>query len=249
MRGTCLGQLPSLDGLDVAFGPPPALGFLLILPFLMTFTLEARWFSPPPLPDALREWFGTLGTIETSTQTDLYLPAEDPTLNLKLRDQKLQIKRRMAGPLRTSFGPRAAGRCEQWGKWSFNIGDEQASLWDRDPTDLWVPVEKTRHQISIPPENQSTISTDLPAAPTATIEAELTQVEANGDLQWTFCLEAEGPVPSLVETLMTAGPKLLDDRLPVTLSDDQSYGYVRWLQQLPSVSARPAPEIQIPRSQ
>lgn len=214
----------------------------------MRFTLEARWFSPPPLPDALQAWFETLGPIETSTQTDLYLPSEDPALNLKLRNQKLQIKRRLAGPLRTNFGPQAAGRCEQWGKWSFDLKDEQSALWDRDPTDLWVPVQKTRHQLSIPPENQSSLSPDLPTVPSATIQAELTQVEAHGDLQWTFCLEAEGPVPGLVDTLMAAGPQLLDDRLPVTLPDDQSYGYVRWLQQLPSVTTRPPPKIQIPPS-
>lgn len=215
----------------------------------MTLTLEARWFSPLPLPDAFQAWFENLGSIETSSQTDLYLPAEDPTLNLKLRDRQLQIKRRLAGPLRTSFSPQAAGRCEQWGKWSFDLRDRQSSPWDRDPTDMWIPVEKTRHQLSIPPESQSSLSTELPTAPSATIEAELTQVEANGDHQWTFCLEVEGPVPSLVDTLMAAGPQLLDDRLPVTLSDDQSYGYIRWLQQLSSVSARPAPKIQVPRSQ
>lgn len=217
--------------------------------FPMTFTLEARWFGSPPLPDALRAWFDSLGTIKSTTQTDLYLPAEDPALNLKLRNHQLQVKRRLAGPRRTSFSPQAAGRCEQWVKWSFDLRNGQPSLWDQDPTDLWVPIGKTRHQISIPPENQSSLSTDLPATPSATIDAELTQLEAKDEAAWTFCLEAVGPVPSLVDTLAAAGAQLLDDRLPVTLPDEQSYGYIRWLQQLPSVSARPAPKIQIPRSQ
>jgi hypothetical protein len=215
----------------------------------MTCTLEARWFGAPPLPDTLREWFGTLGPVETSTRRDLYLPAEDPAFNLKLRDQQLQIKRRLAGPLRTSFSSRASGRREQWVKWSFDLQDGRPSLWDQDPTDLWVPVEKTRHQTSILPEHQSSLSTNLPTTPAATIKAELTQAEASGTLRWTLCLEAEGPVSSLTDTLTVAGAELLDDRLPVTLSDDQSYGYVRWLQQLPSVSARPAPQIRVPRSQ
>lgn len=215
----------------------------------MTFTLEARWFGTPPLPHALQEWFENVGTVATTKQTDLYLPAEDPALNLKLRDHQLQVKRRLAGPLRTRFGSQAVGRCEQWGKWSFNLENEQPSLWDQDPTDLWVPVEKTRREISISPEHQSSLSPDLPTAPSATIEAELTQVETNDDASWTFCLEAVGPVPGLADTLMSAGAQLLDDRLPVSLSDDQSYGYIRWLQQLPSVSARPALEIQVPPSQ
>ncbi len=213
----------------------------------MTFTLEARWFGPSPLPAALREWFGTLGAVETSTQSDLYLPAEDPTLNLKLRNGQLQIKQRLAGPLRTSFGPRAAGRCEQWVKWRFALKESAPSLREEDPTDLWVRVEKTRHQLSISPEAQSSLAPELPTSPPATIEAELTTVEAAGQTAWTLCAETEGPVSSLTDTLHTAAPLLLDDRLPVALSPDQSFGYIRWLQQLPAVTTRPGPEIQVPR--
>lgn len=217
------------------------------LAFPMTCTLEARWFGTPPLPPALLDWFHTLGTVETRTQTDLYLPAEDSALNLKLREGQLQIKRRLAGPLRTSFSTQAAGRCEQWGKWNFDLREGTSSLWEEDPTDLWIAVEKTRHQISIPPEEQSSLSPNLPTTPSATIEVELTTIETGHDTTWTFCFETQGPVPSLADTLMTAAPLLLDDSLPVTLPEDQSFGYIRWLQQLPSVSTRPAPEMQIPR--
>lgn len=215
----------------------------------MTGTLEVRWFGPSPLPNELREWFNTLGTINTSTQTDLYLPAEDPTLNVKLRDRQFQIKRRLAEPFRTCFSPRAIGRCEQWTKWSFPLADDQSSVENRDATTLWVPVEKTRHQISISPEDQTALSPKLPATPAATIDLELTQLDVDDDSHWTFCLEAAGEIPGLVDTLEAAGPILLDDRVPIPLSDDQSYGYIHWLQQLPSVSTRPAPEIQDPRSQ
>lgn len=211
----------------------------------MIFTLEARWFGTPPLPDALREWFQTLGAVETYTQTDWYLPAEDPALNLKVRDDQVQIKRRLAGPFRTSFSPHAAGRCEQWGKWSFGLQDE-AEVGTQDPTGLWARVEKTRHQISIPADRQSSLTNDLPTSPPVSIELELTALEAGNDSAWTFCLETEGPIDSLRDTLMTAGPLLLNDRLPVALPDDQSFGYVRWLQQLPSTSLRPLSDVQVP---
>lgn len=213
----------------------------------MTGTLEVRWFGPLPFPNELREWFTTLGTVNTSTQTDLYLPAQDPTLNVKLRDQQFQIKRRLAEPFRTRFSPRAAGRCEQWIKWSFDLADDQSSVESLDSTSLWVSVEKIRHQISIPPEEQSALSPELPTTPAATIDLELTQLDVDDDRHWTFCFETVGAIPSLVDTLEAAGPVLLDDRLPIPLSDDHSYGYIRWLQQLSSVSTRPAPEIQVPR--
>lgn len=212
----------------------------------MTLTLEARWFGTPPLPDSLRTWFKGLGTIRTSEKTDLYLPAEDPTLNLKLRDDQFQIKRRLADPFRTTLGPKAAGQCEQWVKWSFEL-TEESSLWEEDPTALWVPVEKTRHQLTISPEAQSSLTPDLPTTPPASIDVELTTLKADSESAWTLCVEAEGPVSSLGDTLTTAAPLLLDDRLPVTLPSDQSFGYVRWLQQLSGVSPRPAPALQIPQ--
>ena len=213
----------------------------------MTFTLEARWFGSSPLPDALRDWFDTLGPVETSTQDDLYLSAEDPALNVKLRDDQLQIKRRLAGPFRRAFGPSATARCEQWVKWKFGPEVEQPSLWDDDRTGLWILVNKTRHQCTIDAEVQSTLSPDLPTSPPASIELELTTLETESESAWTFCLETEGPVSSLADTLTTAAPLLLDEQLPVALPDEQSFGYVRWLQQLPGVSTGPTPEIRVPR--
>ena len=213
----------------------------------MTYTLEARWFGTPPLPAALRDWFDTLASPKTSTRTDLYLPAADPTLNLKLRGDQVQVKRRLAGPIRTSFGPKAAGCCEQWAKWSFRLSEEESLPGDEEPTDQWIPVEKTRHQFAIPAGDQSALTSTLPTSPPATIEAELTEVEADAATAWTLCVETKGPVSSLVDTLTTAAPLLLDDQLPVSLSTDQSFGYIRWLQQLPAVSTRPAPEVQISR--
>jgi hypothetical protein len=213
----------------------------------MKFTLEARWFDTLPVPEALMEWFQSLGTVETSTQADLYLPADDPTFNLKLRDDQLQIKRRVAGPFRTALGPKAAGACEQWSKWNFDLDEAPDSLWDDDPTGLWVSLNKTRRQLTIPPESQSALIDDLPTTPSATINVELTTVEAEVDTAWTFCLETEGPVSSLADTFMTAAPLLLDESLPLSLPADQSFGYVRWLQQRPDGPTRPTPEIQIPR--
>lgn len=211
----------------------------------MTFTLEVRWFGTPPLPDELRRWLDTLGAVETSTQNDLYLPAGDSALNVKLRDDELQIKRRLAGPFRRTFGPKATGRCEQWVKWRFGPEEEQPSLWEEDPTGVWVSVKKTRHQCTIDPKAQSSLTADLPTSPPASIEVELTTLDAESESAWTLCLEAEGPVQSLGDTLTIAAPLLLDDRLPVVLSSEESFGYVHWLQQVAEVSTRPAPENQI----
>jgi len=212
----------------------------------MIHTLEVRWFGTPPLPPALHEWFQTLGEVQTTSQTHLYLPAEDPALNVKVRDGQLQIKRQLGGPFRKAFGTQADGHCEQWGKWSFDLAAERSVLWDDDPSNLWVAVQKTRHQLKIPAADQPSLTDALPTTPPALVAAELTTLQVQDTSAWTFCVEAEGPVESLVETLLTAAPQLLNDTPPFSLSPDESYGYVRWLQQLPTVHTRPASEIQIP---
>jgi len=211
----------------------------------MAHTLEARWFASPPLPPALRDGFDALGLVKTRSQTDLYLPTEDASLNVKLRDGHVQIKRRLSGPFQKALAPHATGNLEHWTKWSFPLATERAALWDDDPTDLWVPVQKTRHQLAVPPSEQTALADTLPTAPPATLNAEVTTVEAGPDKAWTLCVEAEGPTPSLSDTLLAAAPRLLDGLSSVSLSPDQSYGYARWLQQRPGANPRPAPTVRI----
>lgn len=212
----------------------------------MSPTLEVRWFENGPLPSRLRDWFEELEPEPPSTWTDVYLPCEEPGLNLKVRDVKMQIKRRLAGPTRQAFSPRAVGRYEEWIKWSFHLADGALALEDPDPTALWTPIEKTRHQRRFDAEAQSALTEALPTTPAATVMIELTSLTTPEETAWTLCLEAEGPPSSLVDTLTTAGTFLFDSDLPVSLIADHSFGYVRWLQQLPSVQSGPAPGLLIP---
>lgn len=215
----------------------------------MSPTLEVRWFENGPPPSGLRHWFEDLEPEPPSTWTDLYLPCEDPGLNLKVRDEKCQIKRRLAGPTRHAFGPAAVGRYEEWIKWSFDLANGPSAPWDDDPTALWTPIEKMRHQRRLDAEAQSALTEALPTTPPATVMIELTTLTTLDQTAWTLCLEAEGPPSILVDTLTTAGTFLFDSELPVSLTADRSFGYVRWLQQLPSVQSGPAPELLIPMAE
>lgn len=211
----------------------------------MESTLEMRWFESGSPPAELRDWFEDLGRPSSNTRTDLYLPCGDPARNLKLRNGRIEVKQRLAGPIRRSFGPAVTGDCEQWTKWSFPLRETPTPLTD-DPTDLWVPVEKTRTRHAFEATEQTDLSGELPASPPATVLVELTEVTAGSATAWTFCLETAGPSSGLVETLTAAGSTLLTDGFPTTLSADRSFGYVRWLQGLPTVTDEPAPEVRIP---
>lgn len=209
-------------------------------------TLEVRWFEHGAVPPPLRDWFAQFEPEPPSTWTDYYLPSQDAGLNLKVRDEKMQIKRRLAGPTPYTFGPRAAGRREQWIKWSFDLADGSPRAWTDDPTELWIPIEKTRHQHTYEPEAQSALAGALPTTPAATVMIEVTTLKTPDETAWTLCVEAEGPPNGLEKTLTVAGTALLDADLPVPLRANRSFGYVRWLQELPSVESGPAAELLIP---
>lgn len=213
---------------------------------LMSLTLEVRWFGTGPVPQDLQDWFGELGATSPSAWTDLYLPSEDPAMNLKLRSDNFQVKKRLAGPTRYSFGPHVTGRLEQWAKWSFPVEDASLSLPEHDASDLWVPVKKTRHQFAFTDDEQKIFSEGLPLSPPATIEIECTEVVAKEENAWTICLETEGPPQALLETLTTVGPVLFTEDFPVGLSEEESFGYAQWLQQLSSDDDWVPSEVLIP---
>lgn len=197
-----------------------------------TLTLETRWFGTGSLPKAVEDWFTTLGPIDTSTRTDLYFHPYDISLNVKIRDdygELLQIKRQLGRTLTRTFGPDVTGRAEQWYKWSFSL-DDTPNLWNEDHTGLWIPVEKTRMQQSFDGDEIELLENNVSDTRT-TIGIELTEVVAEDETAWTFCLEVNGPSESLEETLDIAGSVLLKGEFPVSLSASQSFGYTHWLRQ------------------
>lgn len=201
----------------------------------MSTTLEVRWFKSSPLPDAVQEWFENLDPDAASTWTDVYLPSEDAGYNVKVREDMLQIKRRRTEPVSHTFAPPVTGRYEQWKKWSFDLAEQAPDPSTDTDAEMWIPIEKTRRQRTYDPEWQAKLGRGLPTSPTTTVLIELTTLTTPRETAWTLCLEAEGPPSRLSEPLLAAGDTLFDTDFPLSLTADESFGYVRWLQQLPSV--------------
>lgn len=200
----------------------------------MDITLEVRWFVPGAVPDAVADWFDDVGAERESERTDLYLVSSDPTLNVKLREGKLQTKHRIGGPSPTRWGESLAGERERWVKWSFELDDDAPDLFDDDPTGLWVPVHKRRDQLELDDDDQharlnGTMTTTNPAD----AALELTRVEAAGHEAWTVCVETEGPPQALEATLQQVSRHLFAGGFPHPLPTEQSMGYVGWLTTLP----------------
>lgn len=193
----------------------------------MDHTLEVRWFYPGRPPASLLDWISDLGAEKESTRTDLYLVSDDPAMNVKLREGKVQTKHRLDAPSTIQFGSDVRGSRERWVKWSFALNGSH-DLLDEDPTGLWVPVHKERLQLSLDADDQRDRIDDWNGFEPEEAALELTTVSARGETAWTICVESEGNPDGLVDTLRQAGDHLMQE-IPRSMDADRSFGYAQWI--------------------
>ena len=172
-------------------------------------TAEARWFLRGPVPEPVRAWFDALGPPpETEARTDRYLAPSSRRLGVKVREGRVEAKRRdgPAGHLRVG---RAASDVTLWSKWSFELAA------DAEPVGPWVEVAKRRRQRE---------------AAGGACALELAEVTVEGEAWWSVCLEATGPTDAARRTALVeaAGPWLGRDDAPA-LPDEAALGYPAWL--------------------
>ncbi len=203
----------------------------------MDDTLEVRWFLDGTAPDSVVDWIHSLGAEAESARTDLYLVSDDPGMNVKLREGKVQTKHRMGDRTPISFADAVHGVQERWVKWSFPTVEQHHDLFNDDPTGLWVPVNKERIRLEIDPDEQADRLDHLIESDPAEAKIELTEVRAQGQQAWSICMEAEGRPEALPGTLQQMGNYLFGQGTPPSLSKGDSYGYARWIQALKTSSS------------
>jgi hypothetical protein len=207
----------------------------------MDDTLEVRWFVDGAPPDPVVDWIHSLGAEAESTRTDLYLVSDDPGMNVKLREGKVQTKHRMGDRTPITFADAVHGVQERWVKWSFPTVEQHHDLFNDDPTGLWVPVNKERIRLEIDPDEQAEVLDHMIESNPAEAKIELTEIRAEGQQAWTICMEAEGRPKALPGTLQQMGNYLFGQGTPPSLSKDDSYGYARWIQTLTAASKNAEP--------
>ena len=179
-----------------------------------TRTAEVRWFVPGALPEPVRQWFAALGPpVDEQTRADRYLAPSSEALGVKLREGRLEPKRRqaIAGPFRTD---RARATVETWAKWSFPLADGVG-----EPGDGWIAVGKTRRQRYL-------------EAGGGRCALEVAEVEAGGARWWSVCLEASGPDDDARRAALGAGAGWLAHPDAPALPATAAMGYPAWLMQL-----------------
>jgi hypothetical protein len=203
----------------------------------MDQTLEVRWFYDGMPPDAVVSWFESLNPHQQSEREDLYLISNDPSLNVKLREGKIQLKRHSGGRTRTAFSSAVRGVREYWQKWSFPLTADAPDLFTDDPSGLWMPVTKSRMQRVYEPDEQRALLDTLDEPNPAKALVELTRVTQGEHTAWTICMEAEGQAEALEGTLRQMGCYVFNQDTPPDLAPAHSFGYVRWLERLEAHAA------------
>lgn len=174
-------------------------------------TAEARWFQEGEIPADVRAWFDALGpAVEAEERTDYYLAPTDDALGVKVREGRIETKRRDGAPGRLQAG-RAEAAIGVWAKWSFSAEG------DPEPTGAWVAVEKTRWQREVETAG-------------ASCSLELGEVTVEGDVWWTVALEASGGDEAARRLALVEAARqwLGRDDAPV-LPASAAMGYPAWL--------------------
>lgn len=193
-------------------------------------SLEARWFFPGTILPEAEDWFASLGTPEAQPpRTDIYLLGTGNGMGLKLREGRMEAKKRTSSYGHMDFGAGIRGLVEGWLKWSFSAEKGMMTALLDDPH--WISVEKTRRIFYY----------RLAADKNLVLSAPGRQIDAGGGLElaalrfdqqdwWTVGVEVFGPEEVLPDILGRILKRSKEKMGKFLLPGEYSFSYPSWLE-------------------
>jgi hypothetical protein len=181
--------------------------------------------------------------VQEPARTDRYLRLPDSEgLNVKLREGRIEIKRRVGEVRAVRFHERVTGVVEGWRKWRFELAEPGSSrVQAASPASSWISVHKERRIRTYHVEKDEDVTARSGPKPAATgCELELSRVRAAGQIWWTLAFEAFGDESALRENLLLVARYVVSTDEPPSLPVSNSRGYAAWLIRLtgPEASRR-----------
>ena len=195
-------------------------------------TVEVRWFERGPIPAGVADWFagGAIEPAEQIPRTDHYLqlPAED-AVGIKLREGRLEVKKRHERYGAAHFHDRAAGLVEGWQKWSFALADDPP-LSDETLSGSWLAVRKARRLRKFAAGGAGGVF-EIPIDESASLGCyvELASLQVYQAEWWSVCLEAFGGQADLSGVLLAVGEQVFASQAAPHLALERSAGYPAFL--------------------
>lgn len=196
----------------------------------MRSTVEVRWFEKGSIPGSVASWFERLaGEVAVqSPRTDRYLLPTHAGTNVKLREGRVEIKRRDGDPDVVTFASGLTGQLGHWRKWAFPT--ETSATQYAGETSWWIDVTKARRMRAYHVDEEGAVQPGTWGAPSARgCGVELAHVSVHGETWWSLCLEAFGEAGRRVDVLRCAAAHVTATGTPPELGTEQSFGYPEWL--------------------
>jgi hypothetical protein len=196
-------------------------------------TIEVRWFDRGITPPAILSRFSKIHpkVWAEPEHTDYYYSLlNDDTIGIKLRENRIEIKKRRAVSKLIRFTSQAAGVLETWEKWSIALHPVEINFNEIADGTIWFGIRKQRNLqryqlteslIPIP------VAYHRRVPPGFTLE--LSQITIKQENWWTMAFEfyetANNPITeiqNIIKEIVSSLPNLrLDSQL--------SFGYPQFL--------------------
>jgi hypothetical protein len=200
-------------------------------------TVEARWFMAGRPAEEVQRWFERRGPVTNAQpRTDSYLCLPGMTsIGVKLREGKLEVKRRDIDFGLAPLGSRATGRLGLWRKWSFTVAGTDRT---EAPDDDWISIEKKRRLRKYAISGITGLTAvDPDSFPERGCSVELTEMNVRDVEWWSVGFEAFGPDEAhLRGTLELVATTCLDSQDHPALHAENSFDYPEWLAGLAHIS-------------
>jgi len=201
-------------------------------------TAEVRWFNKGSIPPAMMNWFTKIHPqvwIEAE-HTDFYysLPNDDTT-GIKLRANRIEIKKRQAVEKSVRFTPLAIGAIETLEKWSITLRPAEINFNEIAGDPIWVEVRKQRNL------QRYQLSASLSPIPVAYhrrvpqgFTLELSQITTKQERWWTIAFEFYGIANIPITKIQNITREIVNSLPNLQLEPHSSFGYPQFLNRQPA---------------
>lgn len=195
-------------------------------------TLEVRWFLRGQIPETIAQDFhqGTIvPPLEKREDWYLQLPHNEE-LGIKLRENKVEIKKRVDDRGTRQLSEHVAGQLEEWVKWGFGSDIENQLFLEHAFQQEWIAIKKSRQQKTYQILNQKITEVIDPACPIERgCNLELATLEMQNQTWFSLGFEAFGERDRLQETFDQVVHYVLKNSQFSTLQAENSYSYPGWI--------------------
>lgn len=199
----------------------------------MLKSTEIRWFFEGKIPPNVTKILEETSIDISENRTDHYLLVQGcNNIGIKIRNSRLEIKRRRDVQSYSISKLNISGNIERWERWEWNdktACNEIEQLTDKDDMNTWIRVEKKRWQKKfnvggndLIPVHSQELHYDF--------AMEITELKLNGKSWWTIGFDSFTEQDlSFFDQLIETCPII---QVGVNLKKDWSLGYPHWLCQV-----------------